>query len=365
MKKIIALVLVAGMIFSLASCGVKDEKNKTAQIKTYVSQLDNDESFSGVVVMTQDGKTVYEKADGIENNSDEEPITTDTLFCIGSVSKQFAAASILTLQQVGKLDVDDKLSKYYPDYKYGDDITIRHLLDMRSGIKEFYDVEYIDDAFTELPTGELRKTVTNKNTAEENRQILEDWLLKQPLEFEPDTDFEYSNSNYFLLARIVEKVSGMSYSEYVRKTIFMPLGMNNTYFIDDVNFNDVPHLAAPTVHPKTVCVGITMGLGDMISNAQDMDRWLTSLRTNSVLTKESVEMMGTDYTPDVDEDYGFGIRMIGSGLFHSGSITTYQAMVYTDIEKGVNIFAVTNDEPNDSVSVAEIVWELTDQVNEA
>ncbi len=211
MKRAIALLLAAAMVITiLASCGTNEKQ-------AYLNAMLEGTGFSGVVLVTKNVKTVCEAAKGTENKFSNKKITADTKFCIGSVSKQFAAAAILLLRQDGQLSVDDKLSKYFPDYRYGNELTIRHLLDMRSGIREFYDVEYIDDAFTELPTGELRGLITNDNTVEENREILEDWLLRQPLEFEPDTAFEYSNSNYFLLARIVEIVSGQSYNEFLRE----------------------------------------------------------------------------------------------------------------------------------------------------
>ena len=232
---------------------------------------------------------------------------------------------------------------------------------MRSGIREFYDIEYIDGAFTELPAGELRETVTNDNSVRENREALEEWLLEQPLEFEPDTEFEYSNSNYFLLARIVEKVSGKNYYDYLREKIINPLGMKHTFFVDEVDFKNVPNLAAPTVNPETVHVGVTMGLGDMISNAYDIDKWLTSFRTNKILTKESLQLMTTDYTDDDEDHYGFGIRITGGGLFHTGAITTYETMAYTDIKNGINVFAVTNDDPDETYSVVDMVWELLDE----
>ena len=366
MKKMIALALAGAMLIGLAACTVTaapqpaETTGRPEQSITVTEPAGTSagEHFSGVVFMTENGKTVYEAAGGVEKTKTKEPITLDTKFCIGSVSKQFAAAAILILQQDGKLSVDDSLAKYFPQYEPGKQLTLRNLLDMRSGIPEFYDVEYIDGAFTELPTGDLRGVITNDNTAAENRQLLEDWLMEQPLQFAPDTDFEYCNSNYFLLARIVELVSGKSYNDFVRERIFQPLGMTNSSFIDDADFSAVEHLAAPTVHPQTVHVGVTMGLGDMISNARDMDLWLTSLRTNKVLTKESVDMMSTDYTEGVDEDYGFGIRMNGEGLYHTGNITTYQAMVYTDISKGINLFAVTNDDLHADESVDEICWDL-------
>lgn len=362
MKKILALLLAAVMTLSIfASCGANEKQ-------AYLNALLKDTGFSGVVFVTKNGHTVCQTAKGVENSETNQPITTDTKFCIGSVSKQFAAAAILLLRQEGKLSVDEDLTRFFPDYRYAKELTIRHLLDMRSGIREFYDVEYIDGAFTELPTGELRGVITNDNTAGENRRLLEDWLLRQPLEFEPDSAFEYSNSNYFLLARIVEIVSGQSYSDFLREHIFEPLGMKHTTFIDDVDLFRHPHLAAPTVTPQTVYVGVTMGLGDMISNAHDIDRWLTSLRTHALLTGESVEMMTTDYTDEYDEcgeeeNYGFGIRPYGEGLFHSGYFSTYLTMVYTDPKTGVNVFAVTNDDINPNVSIPELGWNLVDDLN--
>ena len=371
MKRILSLILTAVMLFSFASCSSADSSEtqpdtaltttETAATKPQSKPLDNYKAFSGVVLMTKNGKTVFEKAEGVQNNDTGKPIKIDTLFCVGSVAKQFTAAAVLTLQQDGKLSVEDKLSKYYPDYEYGDDLSLWHLLSMRSGIREFYDIEYIDGAFTELPAGELRETVTNDNSVRENREALEEWLLEQPLEFEPDTEFEYSNSNYFLLARIVEKVSGKNYYDYLREKIINPLGMKHTFFIDEVDFKDVPNLAAPTVNPETVYVGVTMGLGDMISNAYDIDKWLTSFRTNKILTKESLQLMTTDYTDEDEDHYGFGIRIIGGGLFHTGAITTYETMAYTDIKNGINVFAVTNDDPDETYSVVDMVWELLDK----
>ena len=363
MKKLMALLLAAVLTLTVfTACGKNEQQ-------LFLNSMLEGTDFSGVVYVTRNGHTVCETAKGVENNDPKRPITTDTKFCIGSISKQFAAAAILMLRQDGLLSVDDKLSKFFPDYKYGNILTVRHLLEMRSGIKEFYDGEFIDDAFTELPTGELRGRVTNDNTIEENRRILEDWLLDQELEFEPDSAFEYSNSNYFLLARIVEIVSGQSYSDFMRDRIFKPLGMNNTSFIDDGDMNGLQHFAMPSVNPQTVYVGVTMGLGDMISNARDIDKWLTSLRTNKLLTEESMEMMTTDYTDEYDEygdeeNYGFGIRPWGSGLFHSGYFSTYLTMVYTDPGTGLNVFAVTNDDKNPNISIPEISWNLVEHLGE-
>ena len=138
MKKILALLLAAVMTLSIfASCGANEKQ-------AYLNALLKDTGFSGVVFVTKNGHTVCQTAKGVENSETNQPITTDTKFCIGSVSKQFAAAAILLLRQEGKLSVDEDLTRFFPDYRYAKELTIRHLLDMRSGIREFYDVEYID-----------------------------------------------------------------------------------------------------------------------------------------------------------------------------------------------------------------------------
>ena len=380
MKKITALLLAALTAVLASACGSASSETNTAApvatatadepADTYVTDMIMPDSlqeyldrrlegteFSGVVLMTQNGETLCEAARGIENSGTKEPITTDSLFCVGSVSKQFTAAAVLLLQQDGALSVDDPLSKYYPDCEYANKLKLLHLLSMRSGIAEFYDVEYIDGIFTELPTGSLSKTVTNENTAEKNRDLLEEWLLSQPLVFEPDTDYEYSNSNFFLLARIVEQVSGQSFESFVRERIFEPIGMTHSGFIDENELSDIEHLAAPTGMPKTVYKGVTMGLGDIITNARDIDLWLTALRTNAVLSPESTQMMTTNRTLD-GEDYAFGIHNDDYGWHHSGFFTTYQAFVCTVPETGLNLFTVTNDDPVSNVIASEIGWDL-------
>ena len=356
MKKLLSILLAATMLASFFAC-----QKLTSDKQALLEQLVSGTNFSGVALVTKNGKTVCQKAAGSENNQTGDPITLDTKFCIGSVSKQFTAASILLLQQDGMLSTDDPVTKYFPQFTIGKDLLLRHLLEMRSGIAEFYDVETIDGVFTELPTGDLRDVVTNDNTVAENQRLLEDWLIKQPLVFEPDTDFAYCNSNYFLLARVVEIVSGQRYNDFVRTRIFQPLGMTDSTFIDDTDRSTLPHFAAATIDAQTVYVGVTMGLGDMISNARDIDRWLSSFKTHQLLTEESVRRMSTDYSPGAD-DYGFGFHTGLSGIYHSGNFTTYEAFVYTNPEKGINIFCVTNDEPHQGISSSVLGQKLAKQL---
>ncbi|HCA04347.1 MAG TPA: hypothetical protein DEO32_00460 [Ruminococcaceae bacterium] len=340
MKKILSIITAISIIFCLAACSGVDETGQ-AYLENAVKSM----NFSGVFRITCDGKPFCEVAKNNVQTENSPKITADTLFCVGSVSKQFTACAIMMLYEEGKLSLDDRLEKFFPQYAAGKQLTVKNLLTMRSGITEFYDVTYIDNAFTELPPAELRSTVTNRKTAAENQKALEAWLFKQPLTFKADSAYTYSNSNYFLLARIVEIVSGESFNGFIRKRIFEPLGMKNSYFIDDVNLKTLEGLAQPTVNPQTVYVGVTMGLGDIISNAGDIELWLNSLIEHRLISQKSVRAMTTDYSPEAESTYGFGlIPDETGGAYHYGYITTFQAMVYFNADKKITAFAVTNDD---------------------
>lgn len=343
MKKATAVLLSAVLVLLLCACGqAKKAQPSQPDIDATLSRY----KFSGVVSASQNGVVKFRRASGLADTQTKELIEPDSLFCIGSVSKQFCAAAVLLLQERGKLSVDDTLGKYYPECPYGDSITLKQMLSMRSGIAEFYETYRADGCFNEIPTGELQRTVTNENSAEENREKLQAWLFAQPLVFTPGSIYDYTNSNYFLLARLVEKLSGKAYESFIKENIFEPLGMSSSGFIDtmlgDERLAKSPHKA------KTVYVGITMGLGDIISNAADIDRWLTSFEGNSLLSKESIAQMTSDYcTPDDGTSYGFGVvPESGGGFSHSGYFTSYCAFVYTNPKNRYSFFAVTNDELN-------------------
>lgn len=369
MKKLITLALVAALITALCGCGgEKSSSSKTESSKisptpaptsaTEAKAGKDDEKlasygFSGVVYAAEGDRVLYDGASGVSGGEAGEKITHDSLFCIGSVSKQFAAAAIMQLQDKGLLSTSDTLDKYFPECPYGGEITLRQMLSMRSGITEFYEVIEGNGCYNELPKGELRGTVTNDNTPEENRRLLTEWLFEQPLDFEPGSFLQYTNSNYFLLAQIVEKVSGERYEEYLKKHIFEPLEMKNTGFIDEML--DDPRLVRSPHEASTVYVGITMGLGDMISCADDIDRWLKSFSGDEILSAKAKEEMSTNYSAEDGASYGYGfIPNEAGGLSHSGFFTSYSALVYVQPEENYRFFAVTNDALSMSVSLTEL-----------
>lgn len=328
-----------------------------SQAQAILQQTTAAYGFEGVITVMRDGKVIAQQATGMADPQTGAAATIDSLYCVGSVSKQFTAAAVLLLQERGQLDVDDTLGAYFPDCPYGEQVTLRQMLHMRSGIAEFY--ESIPDAhnINEIPLGTLRGAVTNSGTKDGNRAALEEWLLAQPLNMPPDTDTVYTNSNYFLLARIVEQVSGMAYEDFLRQNIFEPLHMTHTGFIDDGLDN--PRLAKNAQEAQTVYVGITMGLGDLVTNAADMQRWMASFSGNTLLSAESIAAM----TADAGVGYGFGVVPVGDGSwFHTGVFTSYKAFDFVDAANGYALFAVTNNQAALRSELSDMCFSITEML---
>jgi CubicO group peptidase (beta-lactamase class C family) len=173
----------------------------------------------GVVGVIHDGKLVFEKAYGLADFGLKDSIQTSTLFNLGSVSKQFTAAAILLMINEKKLSVNDDIRKYLPDFPdYGYTITIEHLIHHTSGIKSF---------------DGLRLLSGNLFSEEDQARTYNLIIRQKSLNFKPGEEYEYSNSGYVLLAKIIEKVSGMKFSRFMEDKIFRPAGLNQTYIYDN------------------------------------------------------------------------------------------------------------------------------------
>lgn len=359
MKRLLSILLTLAFAGTLCACSQSGSGSSvaatgatadsapasTAAAKATKQQILEDTMKSydleGVAIVVKDGKTVCQAATGIADPETGEASTTDSLYCVGSIGKQFCATAVMLLQQQGKLSTDDLLGKYYPECPYGSEVFLSQMLSMRSGIAEFYDTAYDGHNLNETPVGDLAKVLTNEGTVEGNREILTKWLFEQPLVFEPDSEHMYCNSNFFLLASIVEKVSGVSYEDFVKENIFKPLGMMNSGFVDEML--DDPRLAknSQADTAKTVYVGVTRGLGDIVTCAEDMKKWMLSFSEDKLLTAESKLLMM--YDPDED-GYGFGISPYDGNWYHSGVFTSYLSFDYIMPSDRGGIFLVTNNQ---------------------
>jgi len=193
----------------------------TAQIDKVFAQYDHTDSPGCALGVYQNGRIVYKHGYGMANLNDDVAITPETVFHVASMSKQFTAASILLLQQQGKLSLDDDVNKYIPELPdFGERITLRHLMHHTSGLRDQWSLlelagwRYSQDLITDA---DVMSVVTRQ----------------KELNYKPGEKFMYSNTGFTLLAIIVSRVSGMSFREFTTRNIFEPLGMTHTHFRDD------------------------------------------------------------------------------------------------------------------------------------
>jgi D-alanyl-D-alanine carboxypeptidase len=185
-----------------------------AAIKPYLDALVQKDLFSGTVLVARDSETLFLESYGMANKDFNVPNTTDTRYNIGSINKIFTQVALMQLRDAGKIDFTKTLRTYLPDYPsdVADRITIQQLLQHSSGLGDIF-----GPAYAAMPKDKLRK--------------LSDYLplfVDKPLEFEPGSSNRYSNAGYVLLGLVIEKLSGLTYDDYVRTKIFAPLGMNDT-----------------------------------------------------------------------------------------------------------------------------------------
>ena len=358
MKKILSVILCCALVLSFTACSVIETNEVTSTQPTQINvatfnaekkeKLENKfDDFDGIVYLTQNGEVLFSNAKG--NDELGNALTADTPMYIGSVSKQFCATAIMMLKEQGKLSVDDTLDKYFPEYELGKDITIKNLLTMRSGIPNLHE---------DL---QLFSSLTPDNTESENIEIINSWVFSKQLNFQPDTAYEYSNTNYTLLANIVEMVSEKPYNEFIRENIFNPLNMEHTGFVSEVDENDFfsAYLTYDTFEYNDEADGVAKGAGDIVSTAPDMDKWMTGLSSGEIITDESYSEMTTDYSSDSGMIYGYGLSgMYRKGIGHTGSIGSYVSLDYMNQEYGVNIFAITTKDHNEINNIPTTIMDV-------
>ncbi len=351
MKRIISIVLCCVFILSFTACKNNDTSSSdaTENIVETISDTqkaklaDKLDSFDGIVYVVQNEEVLCSHASGVDELGND--LTVETPMYIGSVSKQFCATAVMMLKEQGKLSVDDTLDKYFPEYELGNSISIKNLLTMRSGIPEMIasqDMDYL-------------KKLSNDKTKSENTEIINEWAFSQPLNFDPDTTNEYSNTNFFLLSEIVEMVSGKPYNDFIRENIFVPLGMEHTGFVSEVDDNKFfsDSLTYDSVYDNVNGIEglldglLCQGAGDIVTTAPDMDKWMTSFLDRKLISDESYVEMTTDYSPDAGNIYGYGLMgFYKKGIGHAGSIGNYVSIDYFNEEYGIKIFAVTTKDQN-------------------
>src|SRR5712675_392132 len=251
---------------------------------------------SASVAVVKNGRVAYANAYGAAKLDPRAPATPDLRYAIGSISKQFTAVAILLLQQDGKLRLDDPVSRFIPGLTRGNEVTIRQLLSHTSGYQDFWPQDYV------MP-GMLQATTP---------QAIADAWAKKPLDFDPGSRWQYSNTNYTLAGMVVEKASGMPFFQFVRTRILAPVGLTSAADFDAspravnatgyLRYGLGPLRPAPDVGP-----GWMWGAGMLSMTASDLAKWDISIIKQSLLKPESYRALENDVHLNNGAGTGYGL----------------------------------------------------------
>jgi CubicO group peptidase (beta-lactamase class C family) len=280
-------------------------KQKSIKLDTFFKKLQQTMGFNGAVLIAQYGKIIYKKSFGYANYFTKSPINTHTHFQLASVSKQFTAVAIMQLKEKNLLNYDDPIYKHIPGFPYDSSLTIRSLLTHRSGLSDYaYNMDKIYDKKIPLT----------------NQKVVEMMIrLKPHIDYRPNARFSYNNTNYMLLAYIVEKLSGQNFREYLKKNVFEPAGMVETFVYDPMHpemlktaaTGYVPRRGGPVVSDFNHLDGVTGDKG-IYSTVEDLHHWDMALNEEKLVSFQTLEEA---FTPQhtqpkvLPKNYGFGWRL--------------------------------------------------------
>src|SRR5215510_7919747 len=337
--------LIALTVVLASAILARGQDGLTSELTSKIDKLATDAlSRSGVpsvtVAVVKDGKIVYLKAYGSARLEPNTPATSAMRYSIGSISKQFTAAAILLLQEEGKLSLDDKVAKFIPDLTRANEVTIRQLLSHTSGYQDYWPQDYV------MPM--MLKPVTAA-------KIMDLWARK-PLDFDPGTKWQYSNTNYVIAGAIIEKASGKPLLTFLQEKVFAPLGMKSVANIDEKALGDTdpvgylryalgPLRPAPKEGP-----GWLFAAGELAMTAEDLAKWNISIMDQKLLQPASYrelerEMqlsngLGTRYGLGVTLGTEAGHRAVSHGGEVSGFVS--ESIVFPD--ERVSVVALTNQD---------------------
>lgn len=335
MKKLIIILPV--FILSHFAAQTQNTNDTLAQkLDEYLIAANKVNKFNGNALIVQKGKMVLQKSYGYKNFAEHILNDSNTIFQIGSITKQFTATIILKLQEEGKLSVHDNLSKYFPEFKYADEITIENLLTHTSGIYNYTnDIDAADAALVCNPI--------NKNLAIEVMQ-------KHEPDFKPGTTFRYNNSGYYLLGLIIEKVTGKSYEQNIRDLVFTPLQMEHSLF-------DFSHSADTNIAKGYQSISnksqveatawrwdstVTYAAGGIWSTTGDMYKWAQAIASKRIISATSWKAATTPHL----QHYGYGWVIDSAfgkkAITHGGGIPGFIAYLCYYPDEDVTIILLNN-----------------------
>jgi len=346
MKKLIyavnrlTLILAVGLLFTpfipaqnSASTPLMNDQI-TAKVDEYMNAVLRVDGFSGTILVARGGKPIVSKGYGMANIELNVPNSPESIFRLGSVTKQFTSMSIMMLQERGKLNVSDPICKYFTDCPDSwKPITIKNLLTHTSGITNY-------TGFKDFSTTTVLPTTT---------AAMADRLKKEPLEFTPGEKFAYSNSGYFLLGAIIEKASGKNYADFLQENIFTPLRMKETGYDDPLRI--ITHRAAgyqkqagKVINASYMDMTVPYAAGSLYSTTGDLLIWDQALYTEKLVSKKSLDEIFTPWKGDVGYGYGWGIskKFDRREISHGGGIYGFATQIARYPDDRVTVVVLSN-----------------------
>ncbi|NIF05205.1 beta-lactamase family protein [Chryseobacterium sp. Tr-659] len=344
-KRLIVLPLVLFAIGTYA-------QDQAKTLDSLFTALHNQKKFNGNVLVAEKGKPIFEKSYGLADEKTGRRLDPQSTFELASVSKQFTAMGIVLLEKAGKLNYDDKVSKYIPELAFYDKITVRNLLNHTSGLPDY--MELFDKKW-------------DKSKFATNDDIIKEFAKYKPsLEFEPNQQFEYSNTGYVFLASIIERVSRKSFGEFLNQNIFKPLDMKHTlvyrsryqpqtisnyalgYELD--NSGNKVLLDSHGKEYFTYYLDGIVGDGMVNSTLEDLLKWDRALYTDKLVNEKDKKLIFNDVitTNGKETNYGFGWLVknktkYGKIVNHSGGWAGYSTFIERHLDNDKTFILLQNN----------------------
>ena len=351
---------IATILLGLSSLSLAVKSQEYPRIDSLLQQYNGSATPGASLLVIKDGKKLLQRTYGSADIEHHIAVEPDHNFRLASITKQFTATCILQLIQIGKFSLSTSLAEVFPGFpEYGKKVTIKHLLTHTSGLVDYEN--YVAD--------------TAMNPQVMDHGVLEIIMKRDSLYFEPGTRYQYSNTAYALLALIVEKYSGETFPAYLRRHVFVPLGMNNTVgYVKGQN--EIPKRAwgyskndKGWILKDQSSTSAVLGDGGIYSSTEDLYKWDQSLYTGKLLPKATWQE-AFRYNTLANGDtvhYGFGWHLKKTNtneqvIYHTGSTTSFRNIIYRIPSRRLTLILLTNrntpQEP-DMVDLAENILEMT------
>ena len=325
-------IFTTALLLILSQIGFSQNLDKT-KLDNYFNTLEQNNKFMGSVAVSKNGEIIYTKSIGLADVENKVKATENSKYRIGSISKSFTTVLILKAVEQKKLDLNQTIDKWFPTIKNVKKITVKHLLNHRSGIHNFTD----------------DKDYLTWNTQPKTEKEIIEIISKGGSDFNPDSKAEYSNSNFVLLTYILEKTFTKSYSDLLQEFIVKPIGLTNTYVFGKINPSNNEcksySFAGSWKTETETDFTVPLGAGAIISTPSDLTKFADALFSGKLLTNESLEIMKT-----IKDGYGIGLFQIpfykSVGYGHTGGIDGFSSVFshfaddkisYALISNGTNI----------------------------